>query len=101
MLTLWDNRLIKESIYIASKSLYNELDAFFANKRQTKAKEAQLLSSFYKYIARMANRATPFGLFAGCSSVYWGDVNKVKLSAKFRRHAVPDAVVSFSLAKTN
>ncbi|NVM62584.1 thiopeptide-type bacteriocin biosynthesis protein [Mucilaginibacter sp. SG538B] len=99
LLTLWNNRLIKESIYLASKSLYNELDAFFANGQQTKAKEAQLLSSFYKYMARMANRATPFGLFAGCSSVYWGAANKVKLTAKFRRHVVPDAVVSFSLAK--
>jgi thiopeptide-type bacteriocin biosynthesis protein len=96
---LWNNRLIKESIYIASKSLYSELDALFANDQQTHAKEAQLLSSFYKYMARMANRATPFGLFAGCSSVYWGTANNVKLSAKFRKHSVPDAVISFSLAK--
>ncbi|MFC0513814.1 lantibiotic dehydratase [Mucilaginibacter angelicae] len=98
LLTLWNNRLIKESIYIASKSLYNELDALFASG-QPHAKEAQLLSSFYKYMARMANRATPFGLFAGCSSVYWGAANKVKLSARFRKYTVPDAVVSFSLAK--
>jgi thiopeptide-type bacteriocin biosynthesis protein len=99
LLALWNNRLIKESIYIASKSLYNELEVFFANEQQTHAKEAQLLSSFYKYMARMANRATPFGLFAGCSSANWGAANKVKLSAKFRKHVVPDAVVSFSLAK--
>ncbi|WP_114937007.1 lantibiotic dehydratase [Mucilaginibacter endophyticus] len=98
LLTLWNNRLIKESIYIASKSLYNELDILFAGDA-SHAKEAQLLSSFYKYMARMANRATPFGLFAGCSSVYWGEINKVKLSAKFRKYTVPDAVVSFSLAK--
>jgi thiopeptide-type bacteriocin biosynthesis protein len=99
LLALWDNRLIKESIYLASKSLYNELDILFANREETHAKEAQLISSFYKYMARMANRATPFGLFAGCSSVYWGAANNIKLSARFRKHAVPDAVVSFSLAK--
>ncbi|WP_121809618.1 lantibiotic dehydratase [Mucilaginibacter kameinonensis] len=98
LLTLWNNRLIKESIYIASKSLYNELDILFADD-QPHAKEAQLLSSFYKYMARMANRATPFGLFAGCSSVYWGEISRIKLSAKFRKYTVPDAVVSFSLAK--
>ncbi|UOE47146.1 lantibiotic dehydratase [Mucilaginibacter sp. SMC90] len=99
LLILWNNRLIKESIYIASKSLYNELDALFSNDQQAHAKETQLISSFYKYMARMTNRATPFGLFAGCSSVYWGQANKVKLSAKFRKYAVPDAVVSFSLAR--
>ncbi|WP_413666973.1 lantibiotic dehydratase [Mucilaginibacter sp. Mucisp86] len=99
LLILWNNRLIKEGIYIASKSLYNELDALFANGQPMHAKEVQLLSSFYKYMARMTNRATPFGLFAGCSPVYWGTESKVKLSAKFRKYVVPDAVVSFSLAR--
>lgn len=99
LFALWDNRLIKESIYIASKSLYDELDAFFDGGEKAQAKEAQLISSLYKYMSRMSNRATPFGLFAGCAPAGWGTGNNIILSERYRKHIVPDAVVSFALAK--
>jgi thiopeptide-type bacteriocin biosynthesis protein len=97
--TLWHNPLIKEGIYIASKSLYDELDTFFAGGEKAPVKEVQLISSLYKYLSRMSNRATPFGLFAGCAPANWGANNNIRLNGKYQKHIVPDAVVSFALAK--
>ncbi|PWK79598.1 thiopeptide-type bacteriocin biosynthesis protein [Mucilaginibacter oryzae] len=99
LVALWHNPLIKESIYIASKSLYNELNAFFEGNEKASGKEVQLISSFYKYMARMGNRATPFGLFAGCAAVNWGTGNNITLTGRYRKHIAPDAVVSFELAR--
>ncbi|AYL96571.1 lantibiotic dehydratase [Mucilaginibacter celer] len=99
LFTLWHNLLIKEGIYVASKSLYQELESFFDGEEKAPAKEAQLVASLYKYMSRMSNRATPFGLFAGCAAVNWGTGNNISLTEKYRKHIVPDAIVSFALAK--
>ena len=39
----------------------------------------KIRKSLFKYLSRMHTRATPFGLFAGCSILNWGDKTKVNI----------------------
>lgn len=99
---MWNNPFIKESIYIASKSLYADLDKLFANTAEiNQVKKEGLIKSFYKYLARMSNRSTPFGLFAGCAALQWGNEQDLVLNSTFERHITLDAAVDGQLASIN
>lgn len=63
---------VREAIYLASASLYYEIRKWESGLLKTKKEEEKLFISLYKYMTRMSSRATPFGLFAGCSSIKWG-----------------------------
>ncbi|KIA98050.1 hypothetical protein OA93_11395 [Flavobacterium sp. KMS] len=69
LLEAFENRLVREAIYIASPELVLALDKWkndssdYSNK-----KENGLEITLLKYIARMSARCTPFGLFAGCTT---------------------------------
>jgi thiopeptide-type bacteriocin biosynthesis protein len=96
---LWEDPFIRESIYLASKSLYNDLDKLFSNTSEiSDLKKDGLIKSFYKYLARMSNRATPFGLFAGCSALQWDVSPQLILSHGFKRGITLDAAVNEKLA---
>lgn len=60
---IWDNKLIKESIYIASPSLCNNLDKWLKGGESKNEKKLKL--SLLKYLTRMSSRCTPFGTFSG------------------------------------
>ncbi|WP_145858398.1 lantibiotic dehydratase [Pedobacter suwonensis] len=97
---MWKNPFIRESIYLASKSLYNDLDNLFsATEKIDGLKKENLIRSFYKYLARMSNRATPFGLFAGCSALQWGTSLQMVLIEGFKRSITLDAAVNEQLAE--
>ncbi|UFH32319.1 lantibiotic dehydratase family protein [Chryseobacterium sp. C-71] len=60
------NRLFKESIYLASVDLYNQLEDYIKDKNQLgKALKNKLRIALIKYFNRMSTRCTPFGLFSG------------------------------------
>jgi thiopeptide-type bacteriocin biosynthesis protein len=58
-----------------------------------------LLQSMYKYMARMSNRSTPFGVFSGVTALDWGTDTNIVLQQNFRRQVNPDAIVSLHLAE--
>lgn len=58
--------LIKEACFLASPTLYFEMEKWIIEDLDSK-KEKKIHFSLLKYLTRMTTRCTPFGLFAGCS----------------------------------
>ncbi|MBG6111999.1 hypothetical protein IWX84_002894 [Flavobacterium sp. CG_9.10] len=68
LLQLFANPFIREAIRMASPELLTALDKWKANPDSLSIKKKNGLElSLLKYLARMATRCTPFGLFAGCT----------------------------------
>ncbi|KAA2218522.1 lantibiotic dehydratase family protein [Maribacter flavus] len=63
---IYNNILIKDACFLASPTLYFELEKWLGGSLEPK-KERKIQYSFLKYLTRMTTRCTPFGLFAGCS----------------------------------
>ncbi|HVF03796.1 MAG TPA: lantibiotic dehydratase [Frankiaceae bacterium] len=74
--TLARDPLVREAVFLASPSLADDIDEPGARRA--------LLS----YVTRMAGRATPFGLFAGCAVGSVGGETSLRLPGKteVRRH---------------
>lgn len=58
---------LQEAIYIASPDLHAELLRWLAGEKTDLREEDKLLLTLYKYYLRTSTRATPYGLFAGCT----------------------------------
>ncbi|HKI06526.1 MAG TPA: lantibiotic dehydratase [Thermoanaerobaculia bacterium] len=56
---------VLEAVFLASPSLYESLNAWRAQPESKKGQRAE--RALVRYVYRMAARATPFGLFSGCS----------------------------------
>lgn len=69
LLEVLESNLVKEAIKIASPELIREFERLLSNPKQINSdKKLNLELALLKYIARLSSRATPFGLFAGCST---------------------------------
>ena len=62
-----------ESIFLASKNLYHQSIKWLSGGLDDKDEEDRFFLSIRKYATRMTKRTTPFGLFAACGVVNWGD----------------------------
>lgn len=69
-----------EAIFLASPSLYRTAIAWRDGATLEKRKEEKLWASLTKYYSRMMSRCTPFGLFASCSALKWGEATPILLS---------------------
>jgi len=131
---LWQDPLIREGIYLASKPLFLEINRHLEKRKSPEriigvqeasnlpvginddvnrltgnsgksnddAKNAEsLLQSLYKYLSRMSNRSTPFGIFSGVTDLAWGAATNIVLQDTFERRIAPDAVLNLQLAKLN
>jgi hypothetical protein len=90
-----ENNLIKEAVKIASPELVSELEKLKSNPKQINSeKQINLELALLKYIARLSSRATPFGIFAGCStgllenetSIQMENINKHEVFTQFDMH---------------
>lgn len=82
-----ENPILKNALRLASPELINELEKYCENPiGYSKEKASNLELSVLKYIARMSARATPFGLFAGCTTGILSDRTEIQLKDDFTAH---------------
>jgi len=75
---------VREALFVASP----DLDARLETWRNAPDSEdgARIELSLWRYVARMAGRATPFGLFGSCSLGAIGATTRLELGEGLRRH---------------
>ncbi|AEI48871.1 lantibiotic dehydratase [Runella slithyformis] len=74
-----------EAIYLASPELYRTAVAWRDGATLEKRKEEKLWASLTKYYSRMMSRCTPFGLFASCAALEWGEASIIAFE-ETKRH---------------
>lgn len=72
LLTAFDDPFVQEAIYVASPSLFDAIERWQRGEL-TGDQRAAARRGLLKYLLRMSTRATPFGLFASCSSGRFDD----------------------------
>jgi thiopeptide-type bacteriocin biosynthesis protein len=77
---------VREALFVASPDLEERLVLCWQQPDSEQGRKIE--RSLVRYFARMAGRATPFGLFAGCSVGALGDETHLTLGerAGYRRH---------------
>lgn len=88
----------KEAVYIASPTLYVELEKILENKINNVKDKYKIESALYRYITRMSSRSTPFGLFAGLSVGRIDDKTNIVLGA-FKRYSRLDMQILCTLSQ--
>jgi thiopeptide-type bacteriocin biosynthesis protein len=68
---------VREALFVASPSLDESLSVWMADPECERGQKVE--RTLVRYLARMAGRATPFGLFAGCSAGRLGEVTRLLL----------------------
>jgi thiopeptide-type bacteriocin biosynthesis protein len=84
--TVFTRTEVREALFLASPDLEERLDLWL---REPETEPGQKIErALVRYFARMAGRATPFGLFAGCSVGTLGAETRLALAdrAHYRRH---------------
>jgi lantibiotic biosynthesis protein len=94
-----DNPTFAEAVYLASPVLFREAILWKENKISDPKKLQKIPLSLSKYYTRMCSRCTPFGLFAGCGVVEWGDETNIELSKKNQRNTRLDMHYAGALAQ--
>jgi len=79
---------ILEALYIASPEFHSEILKWLNNVDLSKKDTDKIITSLYKYLARITNRCTPFGLFAGISTGVIGENTQIEHSGNYncKRH---------------
>ena len=77
---------VREALFVASPSLEADLDAWQAAPESKRGRKVE--RALVRYVQRMAARATPFGLFGGCTLGELGAATRLTLAprARGRRH---------------
>jgi thiopeptide-type bacteriocin biosynthesis protein len=92
---------VMEAVFLASPSLHEGLNAWRAQPDSKKGQRAE--KALVRYIYRMAARATPFGLFSGCSlgKVEDGAETRITVTARpsYERHTRLDMDYLFALCE--
>ena len=94
-----DNPVFAEAVYLASPVLFREAILWKENKITDPKKLQKIPLSLSKYYTRMCSRCTPFGLFAGCGVIEWGDETNITLSADTKRSTRLDMHYAGALAQ--
>src|SRR5262249_34500324 len=77
---------VREALFVASPDLEGRLDVWLPEPEGESGRKVE--RALVRYFARMAGRATPFGLFAGCSVGTVADSTRLVVAerARYRRH---------------
>jgi thiopeptide-type bacteriocin biosynthesis protein len=77
---------VREAIFVASPNLEASIDAWLADPHGEAGQKTE--RSLVRYVARMAARPTPFGLFAGNTVGALGETTRLELAprASYRRY---------------
>jgi len=75
---------VREALYVASPSLEGRLESWIVDRGSESGRKLE--PALARYVARMAGRATPFGLFAGCSVGAVGEKTRLRIAEACRRH---------------
>src|SRR5262249_40544658 len=82
----WRRPEVREAVFLATP----ELDAGLQRAQESPDSDSALktVRSLAAYVARLAARSTPFGLFAGCSVGTFGAQTRLELQPRtaYRRH---------------
>jgi thiopeptide-type bacteriocin biosynthesis protein len=102
---------VREAIFVASPDLYTSIERWLADPDSEKGRRTE--RALVRYFQRMAGRATPFGLFSGCSvgkvvsdqsavSSKHSSVSKLTLASQstYQRHTRLDMDYLFALTET-
>jgi class I lanthipeptide synthase len=88
---------VRDAVFVASPDLEGRLEAW---QRAPDSEDGRRIEqSLVRYLARMAGRATPFGLFAGCSVGSIGAKSRLEIGATCRRHTRLDMDYVVALAE--
>lgn len=82
---LLHNPTFSEALYLASPVLFQEAINWKEGRITDPKKLQKIPISIGKYYLRMCSRCTPFGLFAGCGVVDWGDETDIEISFNHKR----------------
>ncbi len=94
-----DNATFAEALYLASPILFQEAMNWKDGKVSDPKKLQKIPTSLGKYYLRMSSRCTPFGLFAGCGVVEWGEESDLLLSSNIQRKTRLDMHFAGALAQ--
>jgi lantibiotic biosynthesis protein len=94
-----DVEYVREALFVASPALCDGLAHWRANPDSTRGQKVE--RALVRYLARMAGRSTPFGLFSGISSGHLGDETRLALAphGDHERHTRLDNDYLFSLTE--
>ena len=73
IIRLMNDPFFSEAIYLASPVLYTQMEKMKLGLINTEKEINKIKISLTKYAQRMYSRCTPFGLFAGCTTITWGN----------------------------
>jgi thiopeptide-type bacteriocin biosynthesis protein len=90
---------VREAIFVASPSLDENLDVW--QKEPDSEQGRKVEPAVVAYVSRAATRATPFGLFAGCTTGTIDSHTRLDLHARerYRRHSRLDMDYLWALAR--
>lgn len=71
---------IREAIFVASPDMEETIEPWLSGALQGEKAE-RVERSLIRYIVRMASRATPFGLFSGCSTGTWANDSHLEVES--------------------
>ncbi|WP_326984097.1 lantibiotic dehydratase family protein [Chryseobacterium sp. MYb264] len=90
----YKNNLFREGIYIASRTLYEEMLKYEENDLKNGKDRKRIENTLKKYWMRMQTRTTPFGLFSGISiGETTQDDSEITFNNKISRKARLDMAV--------
>ncbi len=75
----FSNEIENEALFLASPSVFQILEKWLAGGIFDQKSKTKLINTLGKYYLRTANRPTPFGLFAGISSLSWGASTNIQI----------------------
>jgi thiopeptide-type bacteriocin biosynthesis protein len=90
---------VREAIFLASRSLEKSLDKWLSDPESERGQKTE--RSLIRYLARMAGRPTPFGLFAGITLGAIGERTLIELEpvTSYRRRSRFDMQYLYALSE--